>query len=48
MRLEQKSDRINSDRLFGLDQLGSTRIEQKNRNKIKVGSDQLGSTKKII
>ena len=41
IRQVQKSDRINSDRL------GPTRIEWKNKNKIKLDSDQLGAIKKI-
>ena len=48
-RQVQKSDRINSDRQSGTDQLGSTRTNsdriKKNKNKIKLDSDQLGSTK---
>ena len=48
-RQVQKSDRINSDRQSGLDQLGSTRTNsdriKKNKNKIKLDLDQLGSTK---
>ena len=39
-RQVQKSDRINSDRQSGLDQLGSNK---KNKNRIKLDSDQLGS-----
>ena len=43
-RQVQKSDRINSDRQFGSDQLGSNK---KNKNKTKLDSDQLGVIKKI-
>ena len=40
-RQVQKSDRINSDHQSGLDLLGPTQIEEK--NKIKLDSNQLGS-----
>ena len=47
-RQVQKSDRINSDRQSGSDQLGSTRtnsdrIKKKKKKKIELDSDQLGS-----
>ena len=45
IRQVQKSDRINSDHQSGSDQLGSTRTNSdriKNKNKIKLDSDQLG------
>ena len=45
-RQVQKSDRINSDRQSGSDQLRATRTNSdriKNKNKIKLDSDQLGS-----
>ena len=49
-RQVQKSDRINSDRQSGSDQLGSTRTNsdriKKNKNKIKLDFDQLGAVKK--
>ena len=45
-RQVQKSDRINSDCQSGSDRLGPTRIEKKNKNKIKLDLDQLGSLKK--
>ena len=47
MRQVQKSDRINSDRQSGSDRLGPTRIEWKNKKKIKLDSDQLGAIKTI-
>ena len=44
-RQVEKSDRINSDRQSGWDQLGSTRTnsDRRKKNKIKLDSDQLGS-----
>ena len=47
----QQSDRINSDRQSGSDQLGSSRTNsdriKKIKNKIKLDFDQLGAVKKI-